>query len=556
VRTLPRFVRAGAVVLVLLSFWTPSAHAAGSTRELTPDGVWSWFSDPRAICHDGTVYTGWVTKDGHIQVAAHSTLTDRTEVVDLERYFESDDHNYPAFYPTSDGRLTAFYAMHSHTGVQTQLRVTEMPWDISDWSRATSTETNTSGGGGTTYSNPYTVPGETDRILFFWRGGNWKPNYCTGTYDPQYEMWSWTRARTLIIVDVGRPYVKYDAFSDEKIGVAFTNCHPKEGNANLYYAYIAKNEAGEVSYYRTDGTFIRTLAEGPLEPSDTDLIYQGADPWGGFTDAWIWDTAFDPDGNPVMVYATFPSVTQHTYHWARFDGTAWQSHVILEDAGGSVADTTIGNPQYYYSGGIALDHDNVGVVYVSHQNDLGGFDLERWETGDDGSTWSIEPITEGSTVDNMRPVVPIDRPPDTDMVLWLSGVYDYYANLESERWWPEGSRDYNYETAVHFWIVHRDDEPDPLGRVCELLPANPNPFSVSSRISFRTYAVSGARLEIFDVAGRKIATLFDESMLAPGPHSVEWNGRDASGERVGSGVYFVLLTTDRGVATGKVAIAR
>jgi flagellar hook assembly protein FlgD len=43
-------------------------------------------------------------------------------------------------------------------------------------------------------------------------------------------------------------------------------------------------------------------------------------------------------------------------------------------------------------------------------------------------------------------------------------------------------------------------------------------------------------LEIFDIAGRLICTLVDEPREA-GSHQVIWNGQDAHGNSVASGVY-------------------
>jgi flagellar hook assembly protein FlgD len=47
-------------------------------------------------------------------------------------------------------------------------------------------------------------------------------------------------------------------------------------------------------------------------------------------------------------------------------------------------------------------------------------------------------------------------------------------------------------------------------------------------------------LEIFDVAGRKVRTLVDESKQ-PGRYSVQWRRTDDAGIRVSGGVYFARL---------------
>ena len=73
-----------------------------------------------------------------------------------------------------------------------------------------------------------------------------------------------------------------------------------------------------------------------------------------------------------------------------------------------------------------------------------------------------------------------------------------------------------------------------------LHPSRPNPFNVSTVISYEVR--EGARLtaEIFDVAGRKVCTLAD-AQQSPGPHKLSWNGANDNGARVASGVYFLRI---------------
>jgi flagellar hook assembly protein FlgD len=47
-------------------------------------------------------------------------------------------------------------------------------------------------------------------------------------------------------------------------------------------------------------------------------------------------------------------------------------------------------------------------------------------------------------------------------------------------------------------------------------------------------------LNIFNVRGQHVRTLIDGDVHA-GPHNVTWNGRDAAGVRVPSGVYIYRL---------------
>ena len=82
------------------------------------------------------------------------------------------------------------------------------------------------------------------------------------------------------------------------------------------------------------------------------------------------------------------------------------------------------------------------------------------------------------------------------------------------------------------------------GTVGRLLRQNrPNPFNPETRLSFVVPgdADTEVRLGVFDVSGRRVATLVEGS-LAPGVHSFVWNGRGPGGAELASGVYFAVLT--------------
>jgi hypothetical protein len=74
-----------------------------------------------------------------------------------------------------------------------------------------------------------------------------------------------------------------------------------------------------------------------------------------------------------------------------------------------------------------------------------------------------------------------------------------------------------------------------------LLPARPNPFNPRTTLRFELPAAAHARLEIFDLAGRRIRTLVSTSLSA-GPHEVTWDGTDARGCAAPSGNYVARLT--------------
>lgn len=89
--------------------------------------------------------------------------------------------------------------------------------------------------------------------------------------------------------------------------------------------------------------------------------------------------------------------------------------------------------------------------------------------------------------------------------------------------------------------VANEDEPDLLD--FELLPAYPNPASASVQLAFTLPTAGNVRVDVFDMLGRKVATLLDKTVRA-GRHQVQWNGRNYKQEAVSNGVYFFKVQAD------------
>jgi hypothetical protein len=81
---------------------------------------------------------------------------------------------------------------------------------------------------------------------------------------------------------------------------------------------------------------------------------------------------------------------------------------------------------------------------------------------------------------------------------------------------------------------------DAIPTVTRLVGNAPNPFNPRTRIDFELAATELVRLEIFDARGALVHTLVSE-VLPPGRHQRFWDGTDASGRRVASGLYFYRL---------------
>lgn len=68
----------------------------------------------------------------------------------------------------------------------------------------------------------------------------------------------------------------------------------------------------------------------------------------------------------------------------------------------------------------------------------------------------------------------------------------------------------------------------------------PNPFNPSTVIDFSLKSRQQVELTIHNMLGQKVVTLLDD-VFPMGEHSVQWDGRDKTGETVTSGIYFYRL---------------
>ncbi|MEM8600047.1 MAG: M14 family zinc carboxypeptidase [Bacteroidota bacterium] len=87
------------------------------------------------------------------------------------------------------------------------------------------------------------------------------------------------------------------------------------------------------------------------------------------------------------------------------------------------------------------------------------------------------------------------------------------------------------------------NENQPAEAALALAAPYPNPSAERLTVPLTLPATMDVRVEVFDVLGRRVAVLADESRAA-GTHALVWDGRSASGARVGAGTYVVRLVAD------------
>jgi hypothetical protein len=83
----------------------------------------------------------------------------------------------------------------------------------------------------------------------------------------------------------------------------------------------------------------------------------------------------------------------------------------------------------------------------------------------------------------------------------------------------------------------------------------PNPFNPSTTINFALPQAGNAKVEVYNVLGALVAVPFN-GMLEAGNHSVVWDGKDAHGQPVASGVYFYRMSAGSYTDTKKMMLLK
>jgi flagellar hook assembly protein FlgD len=99
------------------------------------------------------------------------------------------------------------------------------------------------------------------------------------------------------------------------------------------------------------------------------------------------------------------------------------------------------------------------------------------------------------------------------------------------------------------------------GAVSTSLDQNaPNPFVVSASgvttIGFTLAQPENVTMRVFDLLGHEVRTIISDEGRAAGQNTVAWDGRDASGNIVPSGLYYYQLVTADFTQTAKMQVTR
>lgn len=375
------------------------------------NGIWSWFNDPRVIAVDSKILQHAVSSAGSPVV-----ITNQGSAATLITSLEMDDHDAGAILRNeATGELLAYSLKHNATEYY-QSRSTD---NGVTWGAAVDIMPQLNSGGtipsGTAaYAAPFYLPGESGKMMNFFRigtptGPNWGWGYSQSTNGGT----TWGPAVAMTPTGANRPYMKAARLGPSRIDVFMNDGHPADIATNSLYHFYYDNSL----WKKSDGT---ALGAFPLTPGAATMtrIYDGS---GGGGRSWIWDAGSDPaTKRPVAAFATFPTTSDHRYYQARYNGTAW---VNSEVCTGGDSPNYLYAAEPYYSGGIALDPDNVNQVFVSRRV---GTIFQIFKYVFNGTVWTGTQLT-NDTQHNFRPYIIRG----TRTMVYCRGRYSTYSDYNT-----------------------------------------------------------------------------------------------------------------------------
>ena len=241
----------------------------------------------------------------------------------------------------------------------------------------------------------------------------------------------------------------------------------------------------------------------------------------------------DPDGSPDLIVPAGLTLT------LEFDITAQSNGQVDTDPNGWFG-RSVGSSGHalggYLENGPELSFGETPLTLASFiALDAGDHIALRWELDLQGETETFR-LQRG---DNANPLASL---PLTGQVLEGPGDYrydDYGAVAGRDYWYWLAMLDENGEIGRYLGPAQ--------GRLSGATPslaaplaAFPNPFNPKTTLRFALEAPARVDLAIYDTRGRLLRRLA-AGQLPAGQHSLDWDGRDAAGRELSSGIYLARL---------------
>ena len=444
-----------ALCLLLTIATTVSAQAeeAFSSNIVADEGAWCWFADPRALHYEnatGTInatYIGYIDVHGNVKATQYDWLQHRKTDVLVRSYFQPDDHNNPTFLVLPDERVMIFYTRHTDEP-RIWYRISKRPGDITSLGeeKFLATQNNT------TYPSPFILSDDPTHIYLCWRGINWHPTIARLTMPDANDNCQFDFGPRQIVQSTGaRPYAKYQSNGKDNIYLSYTTGHPDNEMPDwLYFNVIDINHGDGPILRDIKGTQLKRVSDGVFNVSKTDSYASSypltiVDRTANIRN-WVWQITIDKSDNPVIAYPHIDDAkTTHVYWYARWTGSEWRRTWV--QYGGHAFHQNWNSTEKCYSGGMAIDPENINDLYLSiptkdgKYNKDGVYEIWKYVIDDEGKVASSEQITHDSPKNNARPFIIPGSKNSPLRLAWMQGDYYYWIVKQG---YPQG-----YPTAIH-----------------------------------------------------------------------------------------------------------
>jgi hypothetical protein len=385
------------------------------------DANWTWFNKPEACRVGNLLYVGSVNSAGGIRVTQRDLDTTTSDTFQLSTGFGADDHNNASVIDCGSGRIAAFYAAHPDQFIR--MRVQTTPGDNTAWSTQQNIEFGS--GGLTDYYYPCPVilsQDPTQHFVFFrWRNGSGGfdlayavcPNFAAGPA-------VFGAATRIATNGPQRPYWSMSTNGVDRIDFLLSEGNPNEITGGVWHFYAKLDGSNVLRFYTTNGVEISGTLPHSITAKFTNV--------SGVSDRkhWHWDVAIGTDDQPWALFNRMAANdgTDHRYHFARWNGSAWV-HAQFTAAGGFLYS---GEP--YYSRGMHFSRLNPARIYAGVP--VSGVDqMGIWAVGSGTTVTKVRDVTTGDGGVRARPTSPENADSRCE-ALWWEGTYASYTSYSTD----------------------------------------------------------------------------------------------------------------------------
>lgn len=432
----------------------------GNLIQFDDNGAWTWYSDERAIVDPlgGKLLVGVDTatnglgsplRNGAIEAALFDfqTGTSLRTTLMAGGTLGPDDHNGPAFLLRPDGKYLAQWTGHN-ANYLSYFRV----FDGNAWGPQTTFDWTTVGASAAnelaSYSNPHYLSAENRTYSFVRCMDNHSPQILIST---NYgDTWSYygKLVRSFPTAGYNPGYFRYSDNGTNRIDFICTEAHPRDYFTSIYHGYVSNGMS-----FRTDGTVVDSdltntnNSNVPFSYNFTPVFTNGTIMPPGMTNYRCWndDVQRYADGTIECIIssrinnsnsAPYPNgditnFSDHAFFFCRYDGTKWTPAYLCQ------AGYKLYSSEADYVGLGCLSPNDPNTIYIStafdpravvpgvtDTNPPYSTNHEIWKgvTTNHGASFTWAPITQRSTRDNLRPMVP-QWDENNTVLVWFRGSY-------------------------------------------------------------------------------------------------------------------------------------